>query len=237
MLVPCNRKVCFGRSHPPARPALGLFRALYSFGILRPHLRVDLSDPPSLDGADYLDKIDGLRRAYYARGFALHATTRAALDVPSSLGKDLEIAREGPACSQTGRFNLWFNSLFQLTRSVAPLLPAPEASRVWMALTGAPCLGALSGARADWIGLLRAVARRDARNMSSIAERLLDPTLPHTATQRQYLVMAAMTGYLAVGERDRAAAVWKRNRKDVEKSPELALRLLYAHAFRSETKR
>jgi len=98
-------------------------------------------------------------------------------------------------------------------------------------------LGALSGARADWIGLLRAVARRDARNMSSIAERLLDPTLPHTATQRQYLVMAAMTGYLAVGERDRAAAVWKRNRKDVEKSPELALRLLYAHAFRSETKR
>jgi predicted membrane-bound spermidine synthase len=197
----------------------------------------DWTDAPSLDGAGYLDKIDGLRRAYYARAIALRQPSRAVGDIPGALQKDLEIARQGAPCSDPARFELWFNALFSITRSVAPVLPAREASEAWNALTQIPCARALAPAQAAWIELLRAVARRDAKAMAALAEKLLDPALEHGATQRQYLVMAAMAGHLATGQRDKAAALWSKHRDAMEQPPPLALRLLYAHAFPSETMR
>jgi hypothetical protein len=123
-----------------------------------------------------------------------------------------------------------------VSRSVTPLLPAAQAAEAWNALTEIGCASKLPAAQASWLALMRAVARRDASAMATLAERLLDPALEHNAPQRQYLVMAAMTGRLAMGEREKAAAVWTRNRKDVEKSTDLTFRLLRAHAFPSPAK-
>jgi spermidine synthase len=194
--------------------------------------RADWTTAPSLDGADYFDKIDGLRRAYYARAFVLRKQYSVEFEVPGAMQKDLEIARQRPVeCSNPERFNLWFNSVFQLSRSVTPLLPAAQAAEAWNSLTQLGCSATLSPAQAAWVGLLRAVAARDAKTMAALAESLLDPALDHSSAQRQYLVMAAMTGYLASGERDKAAAVWTGHHKDIEKSPDLSFKLLHAHAF------
>jgi spermidine synthase len=194
----------------------------------------DWSVPPSLEGAEHFDKIDALRRAYYARGFALRKPHPGEFDIPSGLQKDLEIARQRPVdCVNAERFNLWFHSAFQVSRAITPLLPAGHAMETWSALTDIACTAKLPVAQASWLALLRAVAQRDAATMGPLAERLLQPSLGHSATQRQYLVMAAMTAYLALGEREKAAAVWTRHRADVEKSPDLTFRLLRAHAFQA----
>ena len=196
----------------------------------------DWTDPPSLDGADFVDKIDALRRAYYARSFALHQAFPVTFDIPVELQKDLQIALQRPSCSDAVRFDAWFNALFQLSRSVVPLLPAAQASQMWQHLAQTNCASKLAPAQAAWIRLLDAVANRDARAMAVLAERLLDPSFGHSSTQRRYLLTAAMTGYLASGQRGKAAALWTDHQKELEGFPDLSLRLLYAHAFRPETK-
>ena len=40
-----------------------------------------------------------------------------------------------------------------------------------------------------------------------------------------------MTGYLALGQRNKAAELWNRYPRDAEAKADLDLRLLYAHAF------
>jgi hypothetical protein len=42
---------------------------------------------------------------------------------------------------------------------------------------------------------------------------------------------AGMAGYLAQGKRAEASALWNRYPKDVDRTGDVGLRLLYAHAF------
>jgi spermidine synthase len=192
----------------------------------------DWTVQPSLEGAAHFDKIDGLRRAYYALGFALGKPRTDAFEIPAALQKDLEIVRRRPVdCSSPDRFNLWFNSLFQVSRAVAPLLPSAQAAAASDALTDLACAARLPAAQDAWVRLLRAVARRDAPAMAALAERLLDPGLAHSPSQRQYLLMAAMTGNLVLGRHDKARAMWSEHGRDADVDSDLSFRLLRAHAF------
>jgi predicted membrane-bound spermidine synthase len=46
-----------------------------------------------------------------------------------------------------------------------------------------------------------------------------------------FVMAAGMVGYLAQGKRAEAGALWSRYPKDVDKTEDVGLRLLYAHAF------
>jgi hypothetical protein len=46
-----------------------------------------------------------------------------------------------------------------------------------------------------------------------------------------FVMAAGMAGYLAQGKRAEAGALWSRYPKDVDKTEDVGLRLLYAHAF------
>ena len=138
-------------------------------------------------------------------------------------------------CRDPERFDIWFHSLYQLARTVNPYLSAAEGGALWDWLSdriGARSCGAAAGpAQKAWIALFRAVAARDPARMADLAERLLGQASDLPSGNRQYLLTAAMTGYLALGQRGKAAELWNRYPRDAGGTTDLDLRLLYAHAF------
>ena len=187
---------------------------------------------PSLEGGEFLEKIELLRRARYARDFFLDDAAPDPLAIPRQFQKDLEITRMRLVdCRDPERFDIWFHSLYSLAQSVNPMLSAREGKTLWNRIGSPSCRISLSEAQNLWIELYRAVAGRDGATMALLAQKLLLLPSDLPTGNRQYLVAAAMTGHLARGERDRAAAVWNANPKEVDGTTDLTLRLLYAHAF------
>lgn len=198
------------------------------------------SDPAaqsaSLDGEDYLDRLENTRRARYARDFFLAPVPPQPQAIPRQLQKDLEIMRAHLVdCRDPERFDIWFHSLYQLARTINPYLSAAEGRTLWDRLSdrigAAPCGAAPGPAQNAWIALFRAVAARDPARMAELAEQLLGEASELPSSNRQYLITAGMTGYLALGQRVKAAEMWNRYPRDVEATTDLDLRLLYAHAF------
>ena len=187
---------------------------------------------PSLRGGEHFEKIDTLRNAHYSRDFLLGKTGRAPDGIPSSLQKDLEIAKLQPGdCRDPERIDLWFHSLLQLARTMTPLLPAVDATAMWNRIASPPCQLRLTESQAAWLELFRAVARRDASTMARLAEILLDARFTHSNAQNRYLIIAGMAGHLVGGDKAKAAAIWNGHPTIADKTRDFTLRLLYAHAF------
>jgi len=187
---------------------------------------------PTLDGEEYLERVENTRRARYARDFFLASVPPQPQAIPTQLQKDLEIMRGHLIdCRDPERFDIWFHSLYQLARSVSPYLSAAEGRALWDRLGAAPCGMPVPPAKKAWIELFGAVAARDAARMAALAEQLLPQTSDLPRSNRQYLISAGMTGYLVQGRRELAAALWNRHPGDVGGTADLDLRLLHAHAF------
>jgi spermidine synthase len=190
--------------------------------------------PASLGGEDYFEKLAAARRARYAREFLLRTKGMDTMPyaIPRNLQKDIEITRlRLLECREPERYDIWFHSLYQVARSTNPLLSRAEGDVLWQAIERSPCFASLEPLQRQWIRLFGAVGRRDAEAMARGAENLLDTRSDLPIGHRQYLIAAGMSGYLAQGQRDKAAALWTRHPGDVADSSDLTLRLLRAHAF------
>jgi spermidine synthase len=121
---------------------------------------------------------------------------------------------------------------FQIALATLPFLSPAEADAMWTALERWPCYGALGGNGFSWWRLFRATGRRDLRTMAVTARNLLerDPTAP--AGRRQYALALGMLGAIGTGEREAAAELWRRYRKELfgEGDFPVVFRLLVAHA-------
>ena len=186
-----------------------------------------------LHGAEAFARIENTRVARYARAFLLQPTAPEPVAISSLLQKDLEVSKlRLIECREPQRYDIWFHSLYGVARSVNPLLPANEARALWERLEKSSCISALGASQRRWLELFKAVGARDAARMAQMAEMLLTEPSDLPPDHRQYLMMAGMTGYVAQGRREQAAALWNRYPNDVRKGGEdLALRLLKAHAF------
>jgi hypothetical protein len=138
-------------------------------------------------------------------------------------------------CRDVGRSDIWLQSLYELARTLNPMLSADEAGAVWERIEGAPCGAQLTAEERQWVGLFRAVGVRSGADMARIAAALLARQSDLPAGHRQYLIAAGMTGFLAQGKRAEAAALWNRYPADADRLGDIGLRLLYAHAFASST--
>lgn len=187
---------------------------------------------PTAAGEDYLDVLEHTRRAHYARDFLLRAVPPQPSAIPRQFQKDLELTRmRALDCREPEKYDVWLHALYQVARTLDPLLAPAEAAAVWERIERAPCYAALSAEERQWISLMKAVGARDAAQMALLAEALLAKTSDLPDGHRQYLMAAGMTGYLAQGRRAEAQALWKRYPRDVEEENDLGLRLLQAHAF------
>jgi hypothetical protein len=184
------------------------------------------------EGEEHLEALELARRARYARDYLVRSVPPEPVAIPRAFQKDLELTRARLIeCRDAERSDIWFHSLYQLARTFNPMLPADDAGALWERLDRSACASRIGGDERRWMDLMKAVGRRDAPQMAQLAEALLAKPSDLPAGHRQYLMAAGMTGYLAQGDRARAAALWNRYPKDVDLTNDIGLRLLYAHAF------
>jgi hypothetical protein len=194
------------------------------------------SASPEGGGEEYLDALEQARRAGYARDYLLSPKPPEPLAIPRPFQKDLELVRARLVeCRDVGRSDIWVQSLYDLARTLNPMLPPAEAKSVWERIERAPCAAQLTPDEREWIALFRAVGERSAPDMARLAEALLAKQSNFPMGYRQYLVAAGMTGWLAQGKRAEAAALWNRYPADADRLSDVGLRLLSAHAFSAES--
>ncbi|TMH84224.1 MAG: hypothetical protein E6H45_12195, partial [Betaproteobacteria bacterium] len=185
-----------------------------------------------VDGDEYLEALELTRRARYARDFLLQQTPPEPVAIPRQFQKDLELTRARLIdCRDPERSDIWFHSLYQLARTLNPMLSPDDARTVWERIERGPCSSRVAPDERQWIDLMKAVGSRVAPDMARLAEVLLAKPSDLPADHRQYLMAAGMAGYLAQGKRAEAGALWSRYPKDADMTKDVGLRLLYAHAF------
>jgi len=194
--------------------------------------RKSISVDPKAEGQEVLEALEVARRAAYARDYLLSPKPPEPVAIPRQFQKDLELVRARVIeCRDVGRSDIWFHSLYELARTLNPMLSADESKAVWDRIERAPCSAQATPEERQWIGLMRAVGERSAPDMARLAEALLAKTSDLPGSHRSYLIAAGMTGYLAQGRRAEAAALWNRYPADTDRISDVGLRLLHAHAF------
>jgi spermidine synthase len=100
-------------------------------------------------------------------------------------------------------------TLFELAAAINPSLPASRAVQAWDWVARQPGYLQLSGQTRDWLGLYRAVALRDGAAMGDSARKIIDQAKAggYDKQEGEYLLLAALTGYLALGEPGKAREV------------------------------
>jgi hypothetical protein len=177
------------------------------------------------------DRIESTRLARYARDFLLHTQLPAPDSIGAALEKDLELAKlRLIECRDPRDLDVWLPGLLNVARTLNPFLAPAEASAVWRRITAAPCFSGLHEFQRDWILLFAAVGERDAGRMAQLAGKLAATQPELSADAREYLLTAGMTGELALGDPQRARALWERLAKFIRHLERPLFRLLYCHA-------
>jgi predicted membrane-bound spermidine synthase len=196
--------------------------------------KTDPSDPKP-QAQEYLDALEQARRAAYARDYLLVSKPPEPVAIPRVFQKDLELVRARLVeCRDVERSDIWLHSLYDLARTLNPMLSAADAHAVWDRIERAPCSSLLAPQERQWIGLFKAVGERSGESMARLAEALLAQPTDLPPGHRKYLIAAGMAGYLAQGKRAEAQALWNRYPADVDPFGDVGLRLLHAHAFAVE---
>jgi spermidine synthase len=187
---------------------------------------------PLHKGAYSFDRIDNTRLARYARDFLIGPVLPEPVGVPTSLEKDLELAKVRLIeCRQPRDLDIWLHSLVHVAKSVNPFLPAEEAGAIWTRIRNAPCYKDMHEFQRRWLSLFAAVGARDAVRMAELASDLLANQDELTNDSREYLLIAGMAGYVAAGSPQHARTLWSYYSRQVPKSSGKPIfRLLRCHA-------
>jgi len=164
---------------------------------------------PLHEGAYAFQRVENTRLARYARDFLLRPAPPAPEDVSSQLQKDLEVVKlRLVECREPRDKDVWLHSLANVARTLNPYLPPDEAEAVWAKIASAPCHDGLHEFQRRWIALFRAVGQRDAGQAGQLAEVLLATQVDLGIENREYLLIAGMTGHIAAGAPARAKTLW-----------------------------
>ena len=124
----------------------------------------------SLDGEDFLEKANLTRRARYARDFLMNKNSPEPQNIPRTLQKDIEMTRlRLIECREPQRYDIWFHSLYQVARSVNPMLSTTEGLSLWTRLESSPCFASLEASQRRWIDMFKAVGSRNGEQMGQMA--------------------------------------------------------------------
>src|SRR5258706_4535928 len=161
----------------------------------------------SIDGEEYLEILELTLRARYARDFLLLQTAPETVAIPRPFQKDLELTRARLIeCRNPERSDIWFHSLYQLARTLNPMLSPNDAKAVWERIERGPCRSRLAPDERQWIDLMKAVGNRSAPDMARLAEVLLAKPSDLPTGHRQYLMAAGMAGDSLAGQTVRTCA-------------------------------
>ncbi|MGW8271141.1 MAG: hypothetical protein ACWGNS_11850 [Burkholderiales bacterium] len=186
---------------------------------------------PLYQGAETFERIDNVRRAHYALGFLLGPKIPAPEHIDPAFQKDLELVQlRLLGCHAPRTLDVWLHALLRVARAVNPFVDPDQAAALWSRIRLQPCFESLYPFQQQWIALFEAVGARDAGRMAEVATQLLETQPSLRAEARVYLIDAATSGALALGERERAAELWDRYSVGLLRARAPALRLLRCHA-------
>jgi spermidine synthase len=190
---------------------------------------------PLHSGALAFERVENTRLARYARDFFLNPKPPEPESVTTLLQKDLEIAKlRLIECREPRDQDVWLHSLINVARTLNPYLPPAESQAVWQRFAAAPCFASLRDFQRRWIGLFAAVAARDGARAAALADELLATQSELSRDAREYLLMAAMSGYLASDDPRRAKELWDQYEDRVRGPARPVFRLLRCHAERGD---
>ena len=185
---------------------------------------------PLYEGAYAFERVEATRLAWYARTF-LVGVRPAPEAVPTQLQKDLELVQlRLLECREPRELDVWLHSALRVARALNPYLLPDDAGAVWRAIASTKCFSMLLQFQRRWIELFAAVAARDAARMARHAGELLDTTPELGTDAREYLVLAALSGSVAQGDKAAALELWRAQKAKLRAPAAPAFRLLRCHA-------
>jgi spermidine synthase len=188
---------------------------------------------PLFRGAYSFERVENTRVARYARDFLLRPRAPVAESLPRELQKDLELVKlRLIECRDPGELDVWTHSALRVARALNPYLAPDEVAPVWNRITTSACYGALNAFQQGWLALFQATGARDPARMAQLAVRLMALDKPLIADAREYLLLAAMAGYVASGDSASALELWTKYGEGA-RAARPAFRLLRCHAERS----
>jgi spermidine synthase len=186
---------------------------------------------PLYKGAYAFERFENTRLAWYARDFLVSPRIPQPEGVPTQLQKDLELVQlRLLECREPRELDVWLHGAAHIARVVNPYLAPDDAGAVWDRIVSKWCHAELLEFQRRWIALFRAVALRDAARMAEHGSHLLAAQNPLGAEPREYLLLAAMTGHLAMGDKAAALELWNAHEKQIRSAERPAFRLLRCHA-------
>ena len=185
---------------------------------------------PLFKGAYAFERVENTRLAWYARDFLLRQRAPVPESVPRELQKDLELVKlRLIECREPRELDLWLHSAIRVAKALNPYLAPDDVGAVWGRVVGSACYPYLQDYQRRWLALFQAGGARNAPRMAEIAASLLAERQELVAEAREYLLLAALTGYVASGDKARALELWGSYSPSVRVTRP-AFRLLRCHA-------
>ena len=189
---------------------------------------------PLYQGAYAFERLENTRLAWYARNYLLATTAPQPEAVPRWLQKDLELVKlRLLECRAPRNEDIWLHSFLRVAESMVPYLTWDDLAPLWERIARAPCAATLHEFQRQWLSLFRALAARDAARSASLAAALLGTQAEAGVEAREFLLEAAMAGFIASGEPAAALAEWRKHAAELRKRDSTAFRLLRCHAARA----
>jgi len=185
---------------------------------------------PLFKGAYAFDRVENTRLAWYARDFLLRARPPVPESVPKELQKDLELVKlRLIECRDPRELDVWLLSAIRVAKALNPYLAPDDVGAVWARIMGSPCYRQLEDFQRRWLALFQAVGARNAPRMAELATPLVASSEPLIAEAREYVLLAALAGYVASGDKAKALELWKAYGAG-SRASRPAFRLLRCHA-------
>ncbi|OGA24054.1 MAG: hypothetical protein A3I02_14885 [Betaproteobacteria bacterium RIFCSPLOWO2_02_FULL_67_26] len=180
----------------------------------------------------WLKKAGLTQEALAVRAFLLEGRTGQLEGVAPIVRSAAQLARLfAVECVDAGS-TLAVDHLFEIASAMTPFLTRDELRPVWDKIRKSPCAARLGEPQRTWVDLFVAIGERDAARMVELAE----PLLRRDAARMDFLVGAAITGRLALGERDKAMALWSEFADRMVTAPDNMLpELLRGHLLASRS--
>jgi predicted membrane-bound spermidine synthase len=185
---------------------------------------------PLFRGAYAFERVENARLAWYARDFLLRPRAPVPEAVPRELQKDLELVKlRLIECREPRELDVWLHSAMRVAKAINPYLSPDDLAPIWSRMMGSACYAGLEEFQRRWVALFQAVGARNAPRMAELATPLVAGEQPLIADAREYLLLAALTGYVASGEKAKALELWK-SYGSGSRAQRPAFRLLRCHA-------
>lgn len=153
----------------------------------------------------WLRRAELTRAAFAISAYLLEGRGELLAQVPSIIRSDVQLVRLLAVECVNARETLSVDHLFEVANALSPFLTREELRPVWRSITSSRCAGRLPEPQRTWVALFAAVGERDALNVVRLAETLLK----EGGGRKEYLLSAAITGRLALNQREPALRLWQ----------------------------